>query len=564
MRRIIICFAAALAFANAVFAVDWNVRDIDVRVRLYNDGSAVVSETWDMTANEGTEVYIPRENLGDIEISRFSVTDETCIQYEFENKWDVDRSLRQKAGRCGINRTHGGVELCWGLGSYGAHQYRIQYVMSNVVKSLDDYDMLHLQLVNDEMAAPPAHVKVTVESLPRQIDTSWVRIWGFGYNGTTAFEDSCAVFESSEHFRYESSVIALMRFDKGVFNSESIQDKDFQTVLDDAFEGSDFRQEDYGYKKTPAWKEALAMIFSVVFFPLICLLPFFFAMRQGKMTKRQKRKLLGNDPEKVDWYRDLPFKGDIYQTDFVLDKFETKRQSNAVASAIILRLLQKGYLTANKDEKDKVEIYFSDFADLSKLDEHELALYNMMKEASGSDSILQDKEFSRWSAKTANKATIRSWADGIGSYAENKLKSDRNYQARRFTETGKVEAQHVFGFRNFLRDFTLVEDRESIEVALWQDYLVYASLYGIADQVAKELKDINPQAFDEVVMYDYTTFNDVIRMTNHLANNITNARYVPTQASSFPGAGSFGGFGGGASFGGGGGFSGGGHGGGVR
>lgn len=562
MRRIIICLAAALASANAVFAVDWNVRDIDVRVRLYNDGSAVVSETWDLTANEGTEVYIPRQNLGDIEISRFSVSDETGTQYEYESRWNVDRSLREKAGRCGMNHTRDGVELCWGIGSYGAHQYRIQYVMSNVVKSLKDYDMLHLQFVNDEMAAPPAHVKVTVEALPQPIDTSWVRMWGFGYAGTTEFTDSTAVFESSEHFRYESSVIALMRFDKGVFSPESVQDKEFQAVLDKAFEGSDFRQEDPNQKTS--WKEVLLMLLSGLFMPLLCILAIAGAVKGSRLTNRQKRKLLGDSPEKVAWYRDLPFKGDIYQTDFVLDTFETKRQPNAIASAIILRLLQKGYLTANKDDNGKVEIYFSDFADISKLDSHERGLYDMMKEASGTDTILQDKEFSKWSNRASNKAAIRKWADGMEADARKALRDSNVYVSRKFTETGKVEAQHVFGFRNFLRDFTLVEDRESVEVALWQDYLVYASVYGIADQVAKELKDINPQAFDEVVMYDYTTFNDVIRMTNHLANNITNARYVPSQASSFPGAGSFGGFGGGASFGGGGGFSGGGHGGGIR
>lgn len=563
MRRLIITIAAALACANAVFAVDWRINDIDVKVRLYSDGSAVVSETWDMSAHEGTEVYVPRQNLGDIAISRFSVMDETGAQYEYEDRWDTGWSMARKAGRCGINRIQDGVELCWGIGSYGAHQYHIQYLMSNVVKSLDDYDMMHLQLVNDEMAAPPAHVKVTVESVTGQIDTSWVRMWGFGYAGTTSFEDGKAVFESTEHFRYESSVIALLRFDKGVFSSESVQNRPFQDVLDYAMSGASFQDE---YKPTfkEKLREFIESIFIILLFLLFFLFPFITAMRAGKMTRRQKRKILGSDPEKVDWYRDLPFKGDIYKTDFVLDTFETKRQSNAVASAIILRLLQKGYLTASKDDKGKVEIYFSDFADISKLDPHEQGLYNMMKEASGSDSILQDKEFTKWSTKRANQSVIRTWATEIESDAKVGLRADNVYSGHKFTENGKVEAQHVFGFRNFLRDFTLVKQRESVEVALWQDYLVYASLFGIADQVAKELKDIDPQAFDEVVLYDYNTFNDVIRMTNHLANTITNARYVPAQTTSFPSGGSFGGFGGGASFGGGGGFSGGGHGGGIR
>lgn len=560
MRRITICIAAALAFANAVFAADWNVRDVDVRVRLYNDGSAVVSETWELTANEGTEMYLPRENMGDMEISEFSVTDETGAQYAYEDRWDVNRSLSQKAGRCGINRTRNGYELCWGIGSYGSHTFSIRYVMSNVVKSLNDYDMLHVQFVNDELPAPPAHVKVTVEALPQQIDTSWVRMWGFGYIGTTSFEDGKAVFESTEHFRYESSVIALMRFDKGVFSPLSVRDMDFQQEQDKAFRGSEYMTQDNRSKWQRFWDEVYPFLMLILF----VLFPVLVIRRSAGLTAGQKRRILGSKADKVAWFRDLPFKGNIYQTDYVLDLFDPKRQQNTIASAIILRLLQNGYLAANKDEKGKVEIYFSDFADISKLDKHELGLYNMMKEASGSDSILQDKEFSRWSKKRSNQGTIRSWAEDIESDAKIALRKDNVYSSRKFTESGKTEAQHVFGFKNFLRDFTLVENRESVEVGLWQDYLVYASLYGIADQVAKELKDINPQVFDEVVMYDYGTFNDVLRMTNNLANSITNARIAPSQVGNFPGSGSIGGFGGGASFGGGGGFSGGGHGGGIR
>ena len=138
MRRLVSSLIAALAFANAVFAVDWDIHDINVNVRLYRDGSAMVSEVWNLTAGEGTEVYVPRTNLGDIEITDFSVTDETGLMYTFENRWDTDRSLARKAGRCGFNRISGGVELCWGLGSYGTHEYNIRYRMSNAVKSLND------------------------------------------------------------------------------------------------------------------------------------------------------------------------------------------------------------------------------------------------------------------------------------------------------------------------------------------------------------------------------------------------------------------------------------------
>lgn len=96
---------------------------------------------------------------------------------------------------------------------------------------------------------------------------------------------------------------------------------------------------------------------------------------------------------------------------------------------------------------------------------------------------------------------------------------------------------------------------------MWQDYLVFASLFGIADKVAKQLQDINPQAFEEQMVYDYTTMRNILYQTRNLSNSITNAQQREAaskaqQASK--------GFGGGASFGGGGGFSGGGFGGGSR
>ena len=34
------------------------------------------------------------------------------------------------------------------------------------------------------------------------------------------------------------------------------------------------------------------------------------------------------------------------------------------------------------------------------------------------------------------------------------------------------------------------------EVSLWKDYMIYATLFGIADQVIKDMKKINPEYFN--------------------------------------------------------------------
>jgi uncharacterized membrane protein len=126
--------------------------------------------------------------------------------------------------------------------------------------------------------------------------------------------------------------------------------------------------------------------------------------------------------------------------------------------------------------------------------------------------------------------------------------------------------QQLLGFRKYLEDFTLSRKRETQEVHLWQEYLVYGTLMGISEKVAKQLKDIDPVLFEKAVGYDYTTFSGALTSLDSLSRAITSANryHVASSTYSGGGGGSWGGFGGGSSYGGGGGFSGGGHGGGGR
>ena len=46
-----------------------------------------------------------------------------------------------------------------------------------------------------------------------------------------------------------------------------------------------------------------------------------------------------------------------------------------------------------------------------------------------------------------------------------------------------------------MKDFTLVNERHLTETQLWCDYIVWATLYGNAEQVMKDMKTINPEFF---------------------------------------------------------------------
>lgn len=552
MRRILLTvFAAVLGVA--AYASEPQIRDINIDVTILRDGTAHITEVWDLTAVSGTEWYLVRENLGDIEIRNFSVS-EGGTAFVNEGDWDTERSLAEKAGRCGIHRTGSGRELCWGLGSYGDHVFTVSYDMTRAAKSLQDYDSFHVQLIGDELSSAPKHAKATVGLADAQIDSTNARIWGFGFYGESALVGGKAVFESDRPFSRESSMIVLMRLDKGLIEPVSVKDKTFEQIQNKAFRGSDYKKA----ARSSTWygkllDDLLEIIQTIV--PILVVVLPIIGVRRGR------KKILGMKKSDVMWSRDIPFGGDLAAADYILEQIGEKRKGNYIASAMILRMIQKGCLSVTKDGDDKVEIHFGDKGQLENFSLSERQLWAYMKEAAGSDEILQNKEFGKWSKR--NTSTINDWVRNVSALGEGAIRTAGLKVGLRYTPEGQAEARKALGLKKFLTEATLIKERTSGEVILWEEYLVWGAMFGIADKVAAELKDINPTLFEKSTYYDYNTMRDVIYMSDSLARSITSAKASYDNAHSIS-KGSIGGFGGGTSFGGGGGFSGGGHGGGCR
>ena len=133
----------------------------------------------------------------------------------------------------------------------------------------------------------------------------------------------------------------------------------------------------------------------------------------------------------------------------------------------------------------------------------------------------------------------------------------------RKSKEGIEEYSKWMAFKKFLTDFSHFEDYDMMSVIMWEEYLVYASVFGIADLVEKQirikLKDIS---LDENVTTDMS-FGDfyIIVNLNRINRRITYSHIVANKtisvakaaaAASKASSGGSGGFGGSSSFGGGG------------
>ena len=187
-------------------------------------------------------------------------------------------------------------------------------------------------------------------------------------------------------------------------------------------------------------------------------------------------------------------------------------------------------------------------------------LFKMLYEAS-KDGILENKEFEKWCKKSYSR--ILGWFDSIIKEQKEKLVQEglitlevkqNLFKTKVYTATPELrkEAEQLYGLKRYLLDYTLIPDREAIEVHLFEEYLIYAQMMGIADKVAKQFKELYPEIIEQSSYSSYDNFMFIYMCSNHGINAATTAKSRAESYSSGGGGFSSGG-GGGGSFGGGGG-----------
>ncbi len=556
MKRLIVLACAAILSVGASAQAIREIRDVNTVVKLDRDGSAWVTQTWEAEAgSSGTEFYIPIGNLGPMTISQLSVSENGVAYESLGDDWDVDRGRSWKTGKCGIVPKHNGVELCWGLGETGWHTWTVRYRLTGLVQAYDDADAFNYMFVNKGMEPAPEHARVTIE--PAFDCPEWTldntRVWAFGFYGEINVLDGKVVAETSESMGYSSSLITLVRFDKGLFTPTVEKGGPVQDLIDNALEGSSYGEEEEEWPLI-LFGLAFALLFVGGIFVVI------WAVIASARGYKWKASLFGK--KKIEgWYRDVPLEGNLLASYYLLAKgnrFGMSAPANNLIGALFLRWIMEGKLLVQPDPKSEKRVNLLFKAEAGSEDDVENDVFLWALKASGGNLLLERGEFEKWSTKNYKKITA--WPDRASARGKSWFRKKGYFKADGIcTEEGATQACHLIEFQNFLKDFTLSGERSAPEVGLWKEYLIFAQLFGIADKVAKQFKKLYPAAFEELAQQsgmDGYTFLYAMNWTNRVS------AHAVSNASSR--AGSVSGGGGHSSFGGGGGFSGGGFGGGGR
>lgn len=554
-----IFFVIALCVNSKVQANSINSIDMDIYVE--NDGDAQVTETWKCNTTQGTEGYHPYYNLGNSKITDLSVKDNTK-SYTTLDSWNTDNSFDEKAYKCGINQISNGVELCWGISKYGTNKYTVKYKISNFVSELTDSQMMYWTLIPQDFSSTIGNVTIKVHSDKYFEDT--IDVWGYGNYGGLCYVNDGAIYMDSDGTLDTSEYMTfLAKFPSDTFSTSNELNNDFNYYYQMAEEGST----KYNKKR----ESTIASFFVGILNFILTILPFIiFSLIAVKSANSKSHGFKYGTPGKkipkdVPYFRDIPCNGDIFKVYYIAYQYGIVKKKTDILGAIILKWLKEGIIrTEQKNsgkvfKKEETVIILGDESDKKFDNELESSIFHMMREAS-KDGILENNEFEKWCRKSYD--TILDWFDKILETEHDKLveeglliKTTKNiifgnkYEA---TQELKDLALQIAGLKRFLLDYTLIQERKAIEVELFEDYLIYAQILGIAKEVSKQFKELYPDFIEQT---NYGSYDNLIYINYCATRGISSANSARAAAESYSsgGGGFSSGGGGGGSFGGGGG-----------
>lgn len=540
MACLTLCLCGALCCLPA--AAENRVPEMELDVALRQDGSAAVAQVWTADTHEGTEFYLSCRDSGYLEITDFAVSDQNG-PYTFLEGWDVDAPFEEKAGKCGVLETEDGVELCWGIGEYGSRQYTVSYVLHNLVGAYDDADGFNHRFV-DEMGTFPTNVALTVrmeDGTPLTEENCG--IWAFGYDGQIQFENGKIRAWSETALEDGQHMTVMIRLEKGVLSPLRQGEGSFETVKERAFEGSGYEDGEGGILELLI---GLA-VFLVIGVFIVLGLAAAAKLRKAKMHRRTKQ---------VEYFRDAPNNGNLNVT-YRLGAACELCKEDALLGAYLLRLIGGGAMEPEETGPRSSRVNLRLVRPPKSGGPYDDAFYTILEAAAGADGLLQAKELERFCDQ--NSKPLANFADSCRKDADRVLirggclKGTACKGVKSLTPQGQRQLDEILGLKRFLLDFSLIHERGVKEAVIWQDYLIYAHLLGIADKVAPQIRKLYPDALPQV-----ERFERCIGYTGYYSSAMYGAcAREQRQREEARSAGS----GGRASFGGGGGFSGGGGGG---
>lgn len=600
-------------------ASDFDLEKMDFKATVDEAGNMQVTETWQVDIDGETNTlfktfskYTSITNVTVKETTNGSsnkFTQSSRYQYHV----DTDKYYAMK-------NSSGDFEIAWGVNkSSGRRTYVINYTISDAVKVYNDCAEIYWQCIGKDFSSPIDEVTGTI-TLPAKVEViDNLRVWGHGQlngevertsNDTVSFK--MAPYITGTYIEIRTLVLEPEMF--GKVTKTSNQNKLDSIISEETKWAEEANLQREQIRKNEQIKFWISMILAIII-SAILIIQIRKAWKVIKSTPKMKPSM------ELDYFRDIPNESSTpSEVGYLYYYGKVGMQSimPKVLSATMLDLSLKKLVEFEMTEVKKPQVIVKlKQADTGMLKPSEEKIYELLKKIAGSDGSFNVKEIEKYASK--HNSSFLATLSAIEQAAKTEQIEQENYNqktkkqhdawiakgsaipifimfvgmflfvtmdipllaagivaiisiiyaifcytaAGRFsglTQKGLDEQKQWEGLKRYMEDFSMLNEREVPELVLWEKYLVYATLFGNAEKVLKQLKVVYPEFSNDDYMRNTTYFylmthtdfnNSFVRAVDSSMQRAYNSSVASSSSSSG------GGFGGGFSGGGGGGFGGG-------
>lgn len=590
------------------------LRNLSYDVTLNADGTADVIETWKIRIEDTNTLFKTFE----VDSSKYKEITNVKVK-EIKSSGDVDfTKINQYKYHVDKNCYYalmykGNFEIAWGAHAESTTRtYKISYKIIDAIKNYNDCSEFYWQFISRDSEIPADYIEGTIK-LPASVQNlEDLRVWAHGpLNGNIEKLSNNTIRFTVQDFDENTMLEARIVTPTTIFNKNlnTVNQNKLSSILSEEQTWADqANRKREQIAKQIETRRRVIITFFIVANTLGLILAVVIVRKIIKYHKELKNTPIIKPNQEFEYYRDVDKNQTPAEAGFLYYFKSTGLQYNMtkIVSATMLDLCMKKHISFEQipGKKDQIKVNLIS-KNIEELKEDEKLIYELLEKVPKNDSnSFTMKEFEKYASNHSSKVlSTFTKIEGIakksqeqeGNYSKELITKSQNWTLKgvgyifltiisiiamwllvipsavasiycfkisgrynTLTEKGMDEKEKLKGLKKYMEDFSMMKEKSVPELILWEKYLVYATVFGIADKVLKQLKVVYPEMLDESYLssngYTYLYLMNSSRFStsfiNTLNNSVRNSYYSSTNYSS--GSGGGGGFSSGGGFGGGG------------
>ena len=486
MKRLLYLLIIILLLPISVLAAE--VRKDTIDVLIHEDGTATFTEQWEVPKQKDTYFQKDFFNMEGVEIYNVTIVNKSGSEYT-----KVDKLNKNDRKTYTLASTDKAKSINMVLDTYKDDVYTITYDVKGMIKHYaDDIYGIDFTFIGINYSMNIGNIFVNIHSEKQFLDTN-TALYGIGKELGLVLTDGVIQLST---FTYDNkSIVRLFTKFTDIKYDNVVEVNDtFDKAYDDAT-----HQNSYIIYIMNMISTKFFFLIGVLLVLLVIAIIVIKIIKKNKGTDEFNGIDVAGGKElpkydEVGYYTEIP-DYNLFKIGFLSSYFKIAKNRSDLVGALLLKWMYDGIVDVfPKDSKPFIRLNFDSLFDGEQLEKD---LFNILKESSN-HNIVDGSRLDRFSS--SHYLRVMTWFNMGVSNVINEQVAMGNI--KRVNKLGKMhvelqdeilnEGKNLLGLKKYLLNFNQVPRETQLTENTYKYLLIYAELFGIGEQVAKEILRKNP------------------------------------------------------------------------